>query len=96
MDTADIRNIVWQTVERQFPNVGIVDIIVRPDTDRDGDEALRITVVLEDRRRDLDQDRLVGFVRHLRARLADVQQEAFPYLTFISESDAKKRKLEAA
>jgi hypothetical protein len=96
MDTADIRRIVRETVERQFPKEGIVDVVVRPDTDSYGDEVLRITVVLADRKRDLDQDRLVGLVRHLRSRLADVQQEAFPLLTFISDSDAKKWKLETA
>jgi hypothetical protein len=96
MGKLDVRTIVRETVEEQFPNVGIVDVVVRPDIDSDGEDVLRITVVLEDRKRDLDQNRLVGFVRHLRSNLAKVDQHAFPFMTFLSESDAKKRKLEAA
>jgi hypothetical protein len=49
---------------------------------------LRIDVIFEGRPKDIDIKKLSGVVRHVRPRLTDIGEEAFPLFSFISKGDA--------
>ena len=91
-----LENIVKSVLAERFPDASVERVVVRPDTDHDGDKILLITVVLSSRVDQLDRDNLVGFVRHLRPRLPEENADEFPHVRFVSASEAKILKLEAA
>ena len=88
----DLEEIVKGLLSERFPRARIDDVIVRSDVDDDGDKILRIMVVLDANGSSLDRDRLVGFVRHLKPRLAEANSTEFPLLSFVSKKEASKLK----
>ena len=96
MDNFKLKAIVRTLLTERFPEANVSDVIIQPDMDGDGDKILRITVVLASRPELLDRDNLVGFVRHLRPRLATVNENDFPLVSFVSVREAGKLKREAA
>lgn len=96
MQAPEVKDVVRKALKDRFPTAKIANVAVRPDVDSDGDEILRIIVVIEGAPSQLDKKALVGFVRHLRSRLEEVNREEFPILSFISKSEAKLLDLEAA
>lgn len=75
----------------EFPDARVDRVIARAEVDRDGDRVVRVYIVLNDGGAPLDRGALVGFVRHLKSRLAD---EAFPIVSFVARNEAAKLKLE--
>lgn len=85
-----IREAVRATLSRDFASVRIIDIRIHEDVDADGDEMLRIDVIFEGSPKDVDAKKLSGVVRHLRPRLNDLSESAFPLLSFISAAEASR------
>lgn len=96
IQTHELREIIRSVLNDRFPDAKIARVAIKSDVDRDGDDILRVVVVLEGRPSQLDRKALVGFVRHLRSRLEEVNREEFPVLSFVSRSEAKQLDLEAA
>jgi hypothetical protein len=94
MSNTKLEKVVRSLLSERFPEASVERIVIRADTDQDGDKILRITVVLSSQVDKLDRDNLVGFVRHLRPKLSEVKTNEFPVVRFVSASDAKKLKLE--
>lgn len=97
-DTATIRRItevVNDTLSADFDSVKIIKIKVVGDDDFD-DDFLRIEVIFEGARKDIDARKLSGAVRHVRPKLTAIGEKAFPLFSFISERDAGAGKLEPA
>lgn len=94
-DIVEIERVVTETISRDFENVRIVSVRVRPDEDSNGD-LLRIDVVFEGRPKDIDARKLSGIVRKLRPRLTELGEVAFPLLSFISKAEVKPLKLATA
>ncbi len=91
----NLENVVTNVLNTLFPGTTIHKVLVKPGVDYDGDEVLRITVILDEGPERLDKDALVGLARHLRSRLAEVDHEEFPIVSFVSRNEAKKLKLES-
>lgn len=96
MQARTVENVVRSVLTDRFPDAKVAKIAIRSDVDNDGDDILRVIVVLEGVPSQLDKKALVGFVRHLRSRLEEVNHEEFPILSFISKSEAKNLDLETA
>jgi len=96
MQTHELQEFIRSVLKDRFPDARIAKVAIKSDIDRDGDDILRIIVVLEEAPSRLDKKALVGFVRHLRSRLEEVDREEFPILSFVSRSEAKQLDLEAA
>ena len=91
----NLETLVRDALAERFPDADIDRVIIRPDLDSDGDKVLRITVVLEGHAGNLNREKLVGFVRHLKSRLATAECDEFPLLSFVERNEARKLKLES-
>lgn len=83
-----ITDIVAATVREQLAPCA-VELHVTGGTDEDGDDILNVIVVIQ-RGCEPDTRRMLGLVRHLRSRLQEAANEAFPIVSFISRRDADK------
>jgi len=95
-DVERLRELVRAVLEERFDDVEFVAINVHPDVDDDGMEYLEIAIVFDSQRTSLDARKTSGLVRHLRPRLAEVGETAFPILSFIAKSDLGNTSPEAA
>ena len=84
----EIAHIIRATIENDFAGVRILDVNVTREEDADGEETLRVEVIFEGPRKDLNARRLSGVVRHVRPRLNEIGEHAFPLFSFISKGDA--------
>lgn len=91
-----LQQLVSQVVQERFRGVAIDRVEVMPDVDHDGDPVLRITVVFDAEIEDVDVDELVGWVRHLRPKLLERGEEAFPITRFMTKRDYDSLRHEAA
>ena len=88
-----LEEIVRSLLTDRFPDAKINGVIIKADTDIDGDRILRITVVVASAMENLDRDSLLGFVRLLRPKLEVVEYNAFPVVSFIAAREVGKMKL---
>ncbi len=79
-----------------FAGVRVINVDVADDTDADGNAILRINVVFEGDPNKIDARRLSGVVRELRPKLEEIDETAFPLLSFIEKSDMRTRKRASA
>ena len=93
MDNNKLEGIVRSLLTDRFPEAKINGVIIKADTDNDGDKILRITVVVASAMENLDRDSLLGFVRLLRPELEAAEYDAFPVMSFISAREVGKMKL---
>lgn len=91
----EVPALIEETVRERFPDVKIDSVGVAEGVDFDGGSILRIRIVF-DHKGPLDGGKTSGIVRHLRHRLAERGEEAFPIVTFLSRPDAAGMKAEAA
>ncbi len=84
-----IKRAVRSVIEDRLPDVDIVSVNVEPDFDEEGDRILRIMVVLESGDRTLDPAKSSGLIRHLRPELANLGEDSFPVISFVSQSELK-------
>jgi hypothetical protein len=90
MEAGELKQLFQDIISRRLPSVEIIDIKVKRDVDTDGDEVLDVTVIFE-APADLDPQRVVGLVRHLRPYLQERGERAFPVMSFVSQKEAKRR-----
>ena len=91
-DLPKVKEIVEQTLRERCGNVFEL-IAVRPDFNEYGDEILVIKAIFNEDR--LGAQRTSGLIRHLRPKLAAVDTEAFPVISFIAKSELQDCDLEA-
>jgi len=91
-----IRNVVRDTLSNDFDHIRIIDVRVCDDVDSDGSDVLRIDIIFEGDPKDLDAMKLSGAIRQLRPKLGELDEFAFPILSFISKVDARPRKRASA
>ncbi len=82
-----LTKVVTSVVEEQLAPVRIVSVSVEEDIDHDGDPVLRVSVVFESEDEDLDPDRVLGLVRHLREPLKELQEARFPIFSFMTPDE---------
>jgi len=83
-----IEDVVKDVVSTNFDDVVIDSIDVEADRDSDGDPILRITVVFDADINTVDGTALAGLIRHLRPRLREQNEEAFPIFRFMTKKDS--------
>jgi hypothetical protein len=86
-NTNRIAKIVKEVLAADFNRVKILDVRVKDDVDADGEAMLRIEVIFEGPRKDVEALKLTGTVRHVRPRLRAINENAFPLFSFISKGD---------
>lgn len=87
-DTRQITDVVRTTLSSDFPDARIVDVRVFESDELDDEGFLKITMVFEGEPTNLDARKTAGAVRRVRPKLAEIGEEAFPLLSFVSERDA--------
>lgn len=96
MVTNKLEGIVRSLLTDRFPDAKIDGVVIKADTDNDGDRILRITVVVASAMENLDRDSLFGFARLLQPKLEAAESDEFPVMSFIAAREVGKMKLEAA
>lgn len=91
-----IADIVRDTLTTDFQKIQISDVQVREDVDSDGDRILHVYVIFEGAPKHADIRKLSGAVRHVRPKLTEVGETAFPLFSFISREDVGAGKFEPA
>lgn len=94
--TEDIKTAIEATVRERLTEAKVQNVTVTEDKDNEGDRIYRVLVVYDARNGKLDAHRMSGLARHIRARLEASELSAYPIFRFVSQSDAKKLKSEAA
>jgi hypothetical protein len=92
----EVREAIESVVREQLRGVRIDAVHVTPDVDQDGERLLRVKVVFDSKARGLDPRKTSGLVRHMRPRIAELGEQAFPILSFISKAEYRAAKSEAA
>lgn len=95
-DLSKVRKVVFETVASDFGKARILDIRVTPYVDFDESESLRVEVLYDGRPRDLDVNKRLSMVHRIRPRLEAIGETRFPIFSYISKSDLKATKFEAA
>jgi len=95
-DMRKLEKVIRDVLKERFGNVKFDTIDIKRDYDADGDEILRILVVVEDAVKRLDASRASTVQRYMRPKLADIQETAFPVISYVSRSDYRKQKAAAA
>lgn len=83
----DLQKVIAESIAKDFENIKIITVNVDRDVDFDGDEFLKIEVVFEGTRKDIDARKVSGAVRHVRPGLRAIGEMAFPMLSFVANSD---------
>ena len=89
------RRVIDDGMRNHHREIQFVKVSVRPDIDHDGDEFLWVKAVYDGKPADIDLGKSISIVRHLRLKLAEVDVEAFPVVSYVAKSDLKKAELEA-
>ena len=84
----DIESVVQSVLEDELSPAKVVDVRVFADQDSTGDDVLRIDIVFKVEGDQLDPERVLGLVRHLREPLAKIEERRFPILSFMTQEEA--------
>lgn len=95
-ENAELKAIVEAVLRERFDDVTIESMELERDIDQDGDEILRVNVIFDGKKKRLDSRKTSGLLRHLRPKIAEIGEYAFPVVSFISKSDYGKQKTAAA
>ena len=91
----DVASIIDATVRERFGDDVIDSVSVAPDADSDGDRVLVVQVVFNGPG-PLETEKTATIIRHIRSRLREQAEEAFPIVSFTSRSEARDTKPAAA
>lgn len=83
-----VKEAIRRVAAERLSDARIVSVEVREDTDFDGDPIFVVTLVVDAAEHRLDRRRVSGLVRHIRSKLAEINEYSFPLVSFISKSDA--------
>lgn len=97
-DEKKMSEMIVGILSKSFDEVKILDVKIHKEVDSDDDEVLRIDVLFEGTRKNVDARKLAGAVRQVRPRLIEeFKERAFPLFSFISQGDVGgQRKFEPA
>lgn len=90
----DIKDIIEEVVRERLSNANIVDVRVDEDTDCDGEDVYRVSVIYAGHK--LDTEKTSSLIRYTRSRLRERNSYEFPIFRFISQSDMKRLRAAAA
>src|SRR5262249_23659130 len=85
-----IRGIVAHAVQEDLV-LTVLDVNIHADL-VDDQEVLRINVILENAPKEVDAKKLSGFPRRLHSKLREIDETAFPLLSFIEQADLPRKR----
>ena len=88
LDNKAVTGLVEAVVRRHFSDAVVHAVAVKPDVDHDGDDILRVTVVVEDGIERLDPKTVLDTSRTIWFELGDAGFESFPIVSYMTKSDA--------
>jgi hypothetical protein len=88
-----VANVVRATLSEKFRSVEVVEVQVAVEEGLDRADMLRIFVVLDGRPKNVDARELLGAVRHVRPKLSEIGEDAFPLFSFVSKGEFKDSRL---
>ncbi len=91
----ELERLVQSILKEIFGDARIGDVFVASALDEDGDEILLIKVEFDGTEDQFDARKATSVVRHMRPRLAEIGQQAFPVISYLS-SDEMHEALDAA
>ena len=83
----ELRDVVARVFREQFETAKLIDTIIEPDVDHDGDDILRIKYVFDVKNGDLDIAKVKSLIRHLREPLEALDEERFPVIRFLTTEE---------
>ena len=94
-DTESIKEAIESVVKTRFEEGQIVSVSVQPDVDADGEDILRVRIVFNANRPTLDAELASSLIRHLRLKIEEIGETAFPIMSFVSKADIGKTTADA-
>jgi hypothetical protein len=91
-DFEKVKAVLADFLHGQFKRIRILEINVHDDMDTSGDEILVINIIFEGSPDDVDPKKLAGIERLLRPKLDEIQETAFPLVSFISKTDIESNR----
>lgn len=91
----EVQKLVRETTFQHFPGGEIKEVRVFRDKDFDGEPILRVQAIF-DARAPLDPKLTSSLIWRLRESLETVEEHDFPSVSFVSKSDARSLRPEAA
>jgi hypothetical protein len=85
----EIARVVLDTLKGDFASVDILDVKILERVEDEDGTLLRIAIVFEGTPKDLDARKMSGAVRHVRPKLAEIGEDAFPLFSFVTRADAR-------
>ena len=85
----EVADLIERVVRERFSGVTIQSVTVMKDADDDDDAVFLVTVVF-DQKGPLDPQKTAGLARHVRHKLLERKENAFPIISFVSKSDAAR------
>lgn len=83
----ELHDVIMSVLKERFDDVVIESISVDPDFDKDGDPILVVKVIFDGTKKQLDARKTSTVIRHLRPKLAEINETAFPIISYISKSE---------
>ncbi len=95
-DREKLRKVIESVLRERFDNVEIETVSIESDFDEDGDAILRVKVIFDGEKKQLDARIASGVLRHMRPKMAEIGEEAFPVISYIAKSEIEDKKPAAA
>lgn len=92
-DTAKLESAISRELGKLFENIKIENVIVSPDTDRDGNDMLRVEIVFSGSLRGKDARNVAGATRQIMPTIDELMDDddLYPLLSFVSKVDYERR-----
>ena len=95
LDDKELTEFVATVIRRQFSDTVIGTVAVKPDVDHDGDDILRVTVVLKKGVKKLDPATVLDTLGRLWSELGEAGIDSFPIVSYRTKADAARLKRES-
>ncbi len=89
-DKERLSRAILRELGKLFDDIEIVDVVVSPERDRDGDDILRVEAVFTGVLRGDDAKKVAGATRQLRSTLDEIDEDIYPLLSFVSKVDYER------
>ncbi len=87
VDREKLKKVIKAVLLERFDNVEIESIFIESDFDEDGDAILRVKVIFDGEQEQLDAHKTSSVLRHLRPKIAEIGEMAFPIISYIAKSE---------
>lgn len=92
-DNDELARAISHELAKLFTNITIEKVFVSPETDRDGNDVLRVEVVFSGALLDVDAKNVAGAARQIMPTIDGLvdDDDLYPLLSFVSKLDYERR-----